>query len=113
LLSAMDEVNQSMRVDPAATKARLHAAGFVDVSEQVVKFPWSGWHHDPVLKETGLWFLYGMKNGIDAMTLAPLTRIRRWSVEEVRRLVDGVKDELRRQSYHGYFQGYVWTARRP
>jgi len=103
LLSAMDEAGLPMRVDAAATKDRLRHAGLVDINEEVIRVPWNGWPVDFEEKETGRWFNLSLTQTLQALTMAPLTRVRRWTYQQVNDLVDQVKAELGRKQVHGFF----------
>ena len=103
LLSAMDEAGLPMRVDSAATRNKLRVSGFVDINEQTIQCPWNGWSSNSKDKETGRWFNLCLTQGLQALTMAPLTRVKRWTYQQVNELVDQVKVELGRRQVHGYF----------
>ena len=103
LFSAMDEVNMPMRVDPGATKERLLAAGFVDISEERIQILWNPWPPNLDEKEVGRWFNLGLTQGLEAIIMAPLTRVKGWTDEEVRNFVKHCQLEISRQQIHGHF----------
>lgn len=94
LLSAMDMHGRPMRVDSQRTVAYLSEAGFVDIKEEVIKVPISGWSDDPVEKERGRWLALALIKGLSALTLGPLTRINGRSRAEVDHLAEKVRMEV-------------------
>ncbi|KAL1875318.1 hypothetical protein VTK73DRAFT_10155 [Phialemonium thermophilum] len=113
LLGAMDDHGRSMTVNSQETISQLQNAGFVDIKEEVIKIPFSGWPTEKTARDTGRWFNLGFTNGLMGLTLAPLTRMRDRTKEEVSDLVDRVKREICSRKVHAYCLLYVWTARRP
>ena len=115
------------------TRQMLQAAGFVDIVETVIRAPYNAWHSDSHLKDIGRWYNLGMTEGLEALSLGPLTRVYHWSPEVVRGLIPGVAKEISSKRIHGYNNMYVlppppfiivhadlsplprhiWTARRP
>ena len=104
LLSAMDIHGRSMRVDSQRTMAQLREAGFVDIREEVIQVPISGWPSDPVERERGRWLALGLTKSLSALALAPLTRIKGRSKAEIDDLVERVRNEvaMRRIQAHCY-----------
>ena len=104
LLSAMDIHGRSMRVDSQRTMAQLREAGFVDIKEEVIKVPISGWPSDPIERERGRWLALGLTKSLSALALAPLTRIKGRSKAEIDDLVERVRNEvaMRRIQAHCY-----------
>jgi len=102
LLSAMDEVGLPMRIDPVATKNKLHAAGFSEITEEVIRLPWNAWSANPVERETGRWFNLCLTQSLQALAMAPLTRVKRWTYQQVNELVEQVKIDISRKQVHGY-----------
>lgn len=94
MLSAMDMHGRSMRVDSQRTMAHMREAGFVDIKEEVIKVPISGWPDDPIEKERGRWLALALTKSLSALTLAPLTRIKGRSRAEVEHLVERVRMEI-------------------
>ena len=102
LLGAMDDHGRSMRVNSLETRRQLEAVGFVDVQEEIIKIPYSGWPLALEDRNIGRWFNLGVTVGLMALTLAPLTRMRDKTKDEVKRLVDDVKKEICNRDYHLY-----------
>jgi hypothetical protein len=90
------------------TRQMLQAAGFIDIQETIVRAPLNGWPSDPHQKTIGRWYNLGLTDGLDALSLAPFTRVNRWSANEhVRPLVKEVKKEIGQSKVHAYHNMYV------
>jgi hypothetical protein len=95
------------------TRQMLQQAGFVDISEQVIQIPFNPWPSDPHQKDIGRWYNLGLCQGLQALTMGPLTRVLRWNRESVDKLVADVAREVCTKKYHVYCEMHVLTARRP
>lgn len=84
------------------TRPMLERQGFVEIQEQVIKVPLNYWPTDPHLKDIGRWYNLGLTQGLDAMTVGPLTRMSAWKRADVDRLVSEAKRELCSKKYHAY-----------
>lgn len=84
------------------TRQMLEFRGFVDIEEQVIQLPLNSWPADPHLKDVGRWYNLGLTEGLEAISLGPLTRVYRWPPEDVRRLVKEVKTAMCNKKYHVY-----------
>lgn len=80
----------------------LEQAGFVDISEQVIKLPLNPWPADPHLKQVGAWYNLGLTQGLEALSLGPLTRINHWSKADVEQLIGAAKRDICSKKYHSY-----------
>ena len=100
--SAMRQANRPISVDTAQTRAALADAGFVDFGEEIIQIPYNGWPDDPHDRQVGRWFNLSLYEGIQALSLAPLTRVKGWSPAQVEALLAQVKDEIRRRGYNGH-----------
>jgi hypothetical protein len=86
----------------------LQTAGFIDIQETIVRAPLNGWPSDPHQKTIGRWYNLGLTDGLDALSLAPFTRVNRWNADEhVRPLVKEVKKEIAKSKVHAYNNMYV------
>ena len=112
LMNATQEACKPMAYN-TQTRAMLQYAGFIEVAEQVIRIPFNPWPSSPHEKSIGRWFNLGLCQGLEALTLGPLTRIRGWNREGVDKLVAGVKREICTKKYHVYCEMHIWTARRP
>ncbi|GJC82547.1 putative methyltransferase tdiE [Colletotrichum liriopes] len=95
-------------------KKMLEDAGFEDVQEKREKWPISPWpEKDPKRRELGIWSRAGTMDGVEAMSLALFTRILGWSQAETLVFCAGVREELRKQKVHAYFDVYAAWGRKP
>jgi hypothetical protein len=72
----------------------LEQAGFVDIQHEEIDIPFHPWDDGDHRKDVGRWFNLGMTQGVEALSMAPLTRIRHYSKEDVKRLAAEVKKEI-------------------
>ena len=84
------------------TRQMLEAAGFTDILEQIIRAPFNSWSKDTHQKQIGRWYCVGLSEGIEAMSMAPFTRIFRWSPADVKRMADDVKSYVMKRHCHGY-----------
>ncbi|PNH35767.1 hypothetical protein VD0002_g4617 [Verticillium dahliae] len=94
-------------------KGDLQALGFTDVTETIVKLPINPWADNKHDQELGRWFNLAATHAVNAMSLAPLTRVEGWPVEQVQSLGSEVKKNLCKLSIHAYCRLHVWTAKKP
>jgi hypothetical protein len=80
----------------------LESQGFVEIQEQVIKVPLNPWPSDPHLKDIGRWYNLGLTQGLEALTLGPLTRVNQWSKADVDKLISEAKREICSKKYHAY-----------
>ncbi|KAF2027177.1 S-adenosyl-L-methionine-dependent methyltransferase [Setomelanomma holmii] len=85
-------------------KARMEAAGFVDVSEKVVKVPIGPWPKDPRMKEIGRYQREHMVLGIEPYTLGFIGKVLGWSEAECRILIAKVTNDVRNKAFHLYIR---------
>jgi trans-aconitate methyltransferase len=84
-------------------KARIEAAGFVDVQEVVYKCPIGSWPKDNRLKDAGRINLVHWSSSLEGWAMFLLTRWgapEPWSADAVRVYVAHVRQELRRPRQH-------------
>jgi hypothetical protein len=85
------------------TRQMLQTAGFIDIREEIIRAPLNGWPSDPHQKQIGRWYNLGLTDGLEALSLAPLTRVYHWSAtEHVRPLIKQVKKEIAQSKIHAY-----------
>ena len=101
LEDATNRASRSIKYPPT-TVQMLQAQGFVDIRETVIRLPLNTWPSDPKQKDIGRWYNLGMCEGLEAVSLGPLTRVYRWPAEDVRRLVGEVKSAMCNKRYHVY-----------
>jgi len=99
LASAMHDAGRPITVDTAHIQAMLSHAGFVDFNEQIIEVGYNGWPEGHG-REIGRWFNLGLCEGIHALTIGPLTRLRGWNYSQVDELINRVKEEIRNRKHH-------------
>lgn len=80
----------------------LDAQGFVEVQEQIFKVPLNPWPADAHLKDVGRWYNLGLTQGLEALTMGPLSKMSNWSIERIDKLVADVKREICSKRHHVY-----------
>ncbi|KAF6803728.1 methyltransferase domain-containing protein [Colletotrichum sojae] len=81
----------------------LRDVGFVDVTMDVQKWPSNSWPKEVRYKEIGIWQHENMMAGLEAFTMAPLTRAHGWTPAEVQVLLVDVRKDLKDRSIHAYW----------
>ena len=85
------------------TRQMLQAAGFIDIQEIVIRAPYNSWPNDPHQKEIGRWYSLGISEGLEAMSVAPFTRVNRWNWNEhVKPLIEAVRAQICNKKIHAY-----------
>jgi len=85
----------------------MRQVGFVDVVVRPFKIPIGRWPADPRLKEAGLFQLYAMLEGVEALTLAIFTRCLGWESERVQVFLAGVRKEFKATKRYTFWPWYV------
>lgn len=110
----------------------LASHGFVEIHEQIIVIPLGSWPVDPEQKQIGYLYNVALERGLEAISMAPLSRIYNWKKAAVVDLCSGAKQELGSKEFRAYCNLYVnsplsssctesylqctrhiWTARRP
>ncbi|KAF6513404.1 hypothetical protein HZS61_006729 [Fusarium oxysporum f. sp. conglutinans] len=91
--------------DNKKNKDILRDAGFVDIVETVFKWPTNRWPLDKRYKEIGEWNNLNMDSfkGLEALSMAALTRVLGWSQEEVTVFLAKVRRDLNDRTIHAYW----------
>lgn len=90
------------------TRQMLQQAGFIDIQEIIIRAPYNTWPSDPHQREIGKWYQVGILQGLEALSLAPFTRVFRWDARQhIKPLCEEVKSEIRTRKYHAYNNMYV------
>lgn len=135
LTAAFAHARQHLNLEPLNPEAMLKQAGFEDVQCATHPVPYHPWPEDEKKKVVGRWFNLGMIQGVQALSMAPLTRYGGYSREQVDDLLSEVKREICTRSIvtqcHMWVPGipfsllafhpqiadsiarHIWTARRP
>ncbi|KAF9870040.1 hypothetical protein CkaCkLH20_12520 [Colletotrichum karsti] len=80
----------------------IEQAGFIDVKMFKFKWPLNPWAKGNHYKLMGVWTEENFHEGIEAWTLAPLTRALGWTPEAVLALLEEVRKELSDVHIHAY-----------
>ncbi|KFY89737.1 hypothetical protein V500_05526 [Pseudogymnoascus sp. VKM F-4518 (FW-2643)] len=94
-------------------KERLVAAGFVNVTVIDFKWPVNMWPRDPKMKTIGMWSKENTLDALEALAMAPLTRVLDWAPEDVQMLLRGVRTDIENQGIHAYWNIRVVHGQRP
>lgn len=91
--------------DNKKNKDILRDAGFVDIVETVFKWPTNRWPLDKRYKEIGEWNNLNMDSfkGLEALSMAALTRVLGWTQEEVTIFLAKVRRDLNDRTIHAYW----------
>lgn len=82
-------------------KGWMEEIGFVDVQEELLRWPVNTWPRDPHLKKLGLWFQHDLLEGLNS-TRAVLTRGLGWSDEKVEVFLVDVRKDIKNRGVHAY-----------
>jgi hypothetical protein len=85
----------------------LEELGFVDVVEKRTQFPVGTWAVGKKMKTLGAWMKMDMLAGLQAMSMAIMTRGLGMTPEEVAVHLENVKTEIESNKLHAYFPVYV------
>jgi len=99
--------------EPKNYKRYMEEVGFVDVQVVVKKWPLGPWNKDKKLKELGIWVRANSLDGLQAVSMAVLTRGLGYSAQDVEMELVGVRKDLMNPSLHGYLDVYFVWGRRP
>ncbi|KAK3680775.1 S-adenosyl-L-methionine-dependent methyltransferase [Podospora appendiculata] len=94
-------------------KQQLLDAGFTNVMERVHKWPQNAWAKDKKHKEIGAWSELNFTEGLNAMSVALLTRGLGWTAEEVEILLIDVRKDIKNKSIHAYWPIWIVYAEKP
>ncbi|KAF2758776.1 methyltransferase LaeA [Pseudovirgaria hyperparasitica] len=99
------------------TRQSLAAAGFIDISERVIRVPYNRWPTDPRERKIADWHTWTLADetcqGLEALSMAPFTRCLNWRREEFEPFLALVRTEMKTRRIHAYNNIHVWTARKP
>ncbi|KAF4446193.1 hypothetical protein F53441_10169 [Fusarium austroafricanum] len=87
--------------------------GFVDVVVERFKWPINTWPDDEKAKLLGCWCYTNMCYGLEAFTMAPLTRAHGWTPEEVDLWLVDQKKAMADPNTHAYWPIYSIYGRKP
>ncbi|KAK1636812.1 S-adenosyl-L-methionine-dependent methyltransferase [Colletotrichum phormii] len=86
----------------SSLKTLMVEVGFQHVTLSRYKWPINTWPKDPAFKELGAWGFKNSNAGLEAISIAPLTRAHKWTREEVDVFLADVRKDLANKNYHTY-----------
>ena len=84
-------------------KEIMEEVGFVDVVEKRTQFPIGTWAKGKKMKTLGAWMTMDMLKGLQAMSMAIMTRGLGMTSEEVEKHLVDVRLEIESNKLHAYF----------
>ncbi|KAL0939646.1 methyltransferase domain-containing protein [Colletotrichum truncatum] len=81
----------------------MEEMGFVNITAKDLIWPLNSWPKDEKLSEIGKWQYVNLDSGLEAMSMALLTRAFDWSKEEVLALCAHVRKDLKNKGMHAYW----------
>ncbi|KAL2872917.1 hypothetical protein SGCOL_011932 [Colletotrichum sp. CLE4] len=100
-------------VDTPELREIMIEVGFEDVALSTYKWPTNTWPKDEHFKELGLWNNENFMAGMEAITMAPLTRALNWSPEQVGVFLIEVRKNGNDRNIHAYWPQHVLVGRKP
>ncbi|OBT96378.2 hypothetical protein VE01_05629 [Pseudogymnoascus verrucosus] len=94
-------------------KERMEAAGFVNVTVIDFKWPINTWPRNKKLKTIGMWSKENTLDALEALAMAPLTRVLKWTPEEVQMLLQGARQDIENEGIHAYWNIRAVYGQRP
>jgi len=94
-------------------KAQLEAAGFVNVTEKIYKWPSNRWPKNKKLKELGMWFQQDVQPSLEGLSLAAFTRGLGWRKEETEVFLAAVRKDMNDTKIHAYWEIYDVSGQKP
>jgi hypothetical protein len=88
-------------------KEMLEEIGFVDVVEKRTQFPIGTWALGEKMKTLGAWMRMDLLAGLQAMSMAIMTRGLGMAPEEVEADLVNIKAEIESNRLHAYFPVFV------
>ncbi|GAB7347281.1 hypothetical protein MBLNU459_g3368t2 [Dothideomycetes sp. NU459] len=88
-------------------RARMEAAGFKNITEQVLKVPIGPWPANRLLKKVGMYMHAVIYDGLQGIAMGPLTRALGWTKEEVEVFLPSVRKDLNDPSIHTQYNLHV------
>lgn len=90
-------------VDIPALVDVMTETGFVDVKIERFRWPSNSWPKDKKYKELGTWCYENFSSGLEAITMAALTRGHGWSVEDTTVFLMDVRKTMGDRKIHAYW----------
>ncbi|OBR15657.1 TAM domain methyltransferase [Colletotrichum higginsianum IMI 349063] len=113
MLKEASEKSGREYVEVSSLKNLMIEAGFVDVEMQMYKWPHNEWPKEPRYKKLGYWTQENFGAALEAICMAPFTRVLNWTRDEVNVFLIDVRKDLKNKSYHAYCPVYCIFGRKP
>jgi len=91
----------------------MRDAGFVNVTQRVLKLPIGGWAQNPLLRKAGEYYQAVVLDGLQGIAMRPITKLLNWSPESVEAYLPEVRKDIKDPSIHSYMKVYVVYAQKP
>ncbi|KAK2729013.1 methyltransferase domain-containing protein [Colletotrichum kahawae] len=91
----------------------IRQAPFTNVVCHHFKIPLGPWPKDPHMKDLGWCNLIQTLEGLDAFTLKLFRSVLGWTEVAVQKLLDEVRQELAKKTYHAFLNDYVVYGQKP
>lgn len=98
---------------PVSLKQRMKDAGFVNVSEEILFMPLGRWPKNKVLKLVGEYWRVVLLEGIEAISLGPITRGLGWKKEQVEALLPRVREGYLNPKVHMFMPLHMVYGQKP
>ncbi|KAG9229111.1 S-adenosyl-L-methionine-dependent methyltransferase [Amylocarpus encephaloides] len=92
---------------------RLRDAGFVNIEEKIFKIPVGTWPKNRTMQTIGLYMRSVIYDGLQGISMGPLTRAMKWTPEEVEVFLVSVRKELLDSSTHSYLPFHIVYGQKP
>jgi hypothetical protein len=88
---------------PQHYKRWMEEIGFEDVREEIYRWPVNAWCEEQELKDLSAWVQRDFMEGLQALSLAVMTRGLGWTVEEVEKFLLEVRKDAQNVNIHCYW----------
>lgn len=111
-------VGRSIMYDPG-TKDLLEQKGFTHIKHEEYRLPLNGWSSNHPEHVSGTWWEHAMSfgegrgHGLEALSLAVLTRVQGWSADHARRLCEDALKEATNPAIHAFNTLHIWSSQKP
>ncbi|KAI0452696.1 S-adenosyl-L-methionine-dependent methyltransferase [Xylaria acuta] len=102
---------KKLEMDPN-TKGILEDIGF-SVEHKKIPIAFNPWPEDEHRKEIARWFNLGLNQGLEALTFDSVMHYLGYPEQEVRELLERVKEDMCRREWRTYCTLHIHVARRP
>jgi hypothetical protein len=94
-------------------KEQMIEAGFVNVTQEIYKWPMNRWPADPHYKELGSWCYQNIAGDLSGLSMALFTRGLGWTAEAVEVFLANVRRDMNSRSIHAWWPIYVVYGQKP